>query len=101
MVNHIIEKKNKEIEEAMAKEKQSMSEIIYNYSKFRSMQSQNRGDKSKKKTDKIGRPKDPLRFPDLNKNPQDIFTIDYDPEGKKIVKVDLNKIEESKKKKGG
>ena len=51
MVNHIVEKKNKEIEQLMSKEKQSMSQIVYNYSKFRSMESHmNRGEKSKKKS---------------------------------------------------
>jgi hypothetical protein len=84
----------------MNREKQSMSEIVYNYSKFRSMESHmNRVERSKKKTDKIILKeivKDPTRFPDLKQSPQDIFTIDYDPDGKKIVKVDLKKFEENR-----
>lgn len=35
-----------------------------------------------------------VKFPQLHKN-NEIFTIDYDSEGKKIVKVELNKNEDN------
>ena len=48
-----VEKKNREIGESMSKEKQSMSEVVYNYSKYRSMQNQYKwNEKSKRKIDK-------------------------------------------------
>lgn len=37
-IYEIIEKKNQEIQEKINKERQSMSDIVYNYSKFRSME---------------------------------------------------------------
>lgn len=37
MINEVVAKKNREIEAVMSKEKQNMSEVVYNYSKFRSM----------------------------------------------------------------
>lgn len=37
-IYEIIEKKNQEIQESINKERQSMSDIVYNYSKFRSME---------------------------------------------------------------
>lgn len=80
-IYEIIERKNQEIQESMNKEKQSMSEIVYNFSKFRSMeQNYYRNDKIKKKPDKIYKDKieDSLKFPQLGKNFQEIFTIDYD-----------------------
>lgn len=80
----------------MNREKQCMSDIVYNYSKFRSMESQYyRLDKSKKKSEKQtsrDKQKDLVKLPEVKKSQQDIFTIDYDPEGKKVVKVDLKKF---------
>ena len=35
-----VDKKNKEIGETMNRERQSMSDVVYNYSKYRSMQNQ-------------------------------------------------------------
>lgn len=37
-IYEIIERKNQEIQESINKERQSMSEIVYNFSKFRSME---------------------------------------------------------------
>jgi hypothetical protein len=36
-IYEIIEKKNYEIQQSLIKERQSMSEVVYNYSRFRSM----------------------------------------------------------------
>ena len=35
-----VQKKNREIGQSMQREKQSMSDVVYNYSKYRSMQNQ-------------------------------------------------------------
>jgi len=52
----------------MTKERQSMSEIIYNYTKFRSMESQYyKNEKNKKKSEKIPKKEDLLKFPQVTK----------------------------------
>ena len=43
--------------------------------------------KSKKKGEKTLKGEEGLRFPQIPKNSQDIYTIDYDAEGRKMVKV--------------
>ena len=83
-IYEIIEKKNQEIQESINKERQSMSDIVYNYSKFRSMEqnyykSERINEKSRKKQDAKDRPKqkdvDSVKFPLIPKNNQEVFTI--------------------------
>lgn len=65
-------------------QKQSMSDIVYSYSNFRSMEHNYYCQKNKKKEVK---PSEPIKFPQLAKNQQEIFTIEYDIAGEKIIKV--------------
>ena len=47
-----------------------MSEIIYNYSKYKSMESQYyRTDKNRKKADKVVKKEELVKFPLVNKQP--------------------------------
>jgi galactokinase/mevalonate kinase-like predicted kinase len=51
--SELVEKKNREIEESMQRERQSMSDVVYNYSKYRSMEHQYKwSEKSRKKVEK-------------------------------------------------
>jgi len=84
----------------MNREKQSMSDIVYNYSKFRSMEHNYYcRDKIKKKELKFkDKADDPLKFPQLARNREEAFTIEYDAAGTKIIKINQQKRPPQKKK---
>ena len=75
----------------MSRERQSVSEIIYNYSKFRSMETNYyRNEKAKRKSEKLPRPEeqrkeDLLRLPHVSRNNQEVLTIEQEPESKRRI----------------